>query len=212
MQSNKVSGPKALLFIVALMLVPSAIMIFNNPLRDDIPDFDLADRSEDIPTSIPLDPYHLQNDPRWADTILGNGPATIGEQGAALCSLSMCLAAIDIELPPDVLNKALLETEGFTQDNWLNWAAVETITDGKIRIRTPSAPSIALVRGALRDNLPSVVMIRIDNLATRWLLVVGFQNGDFQVKDPAQPTRQLIPLGSYNGSIAAIRIPAFMYQ
>ena len=210
MSTSRFNGTKIILAIAALIMVPSAVLVLTHPIRNQIPSFELASREADIPTSIPLEPYFHQHDPRWADEILGIGPDTIAQSGSVLCCLSMCLAPLGFNLPPNSLNEILRASNGFAGENWLNWSAVETITGYAIRIRTPSAPSVALVRAALSENLPVIIMIRINNVATKWLLVVGFADGDFQVKDPSQPGNALIPLGTYKGSITAIRIPAIL--
>src|SRR5580698_926750 len=63
-------------------------------------------------------PAFAQDDPRWTFELLGPTYDTIGQQGCAVTSAAMVLAAYGVDTDPQRLNEYLNTHGGYTPNGW----------------------------------------------------------------------------------------------
>jgi hypothetical protein len=157
-------------------------------------------------TVIPV-PALQQDDPRWADLLLGPSIDTIGQSGCAITSASMVLCAYGVDTDPQRLNAYLMTHAGYVGDGWLVWEkAAEVAPAGQVVKAYEDAPSYALIdRQILRGN-PVIVRIHLRNGTTHFVVIVGKQGWSYLIRDPARPADYgVYPLGQLVSRIEALR-------
>lgn len=158
------------------------------------------------PFHFALSPIYLQNDPRWGDDTIGGSHESLAAVGCTVTSVSMALAHYGITLPPKQLNNLLKQHNGYTRQGWLIWHTIAVITDNKIRVEVPAAPSHALIDAALSARRPVIAKVLLHNVIPHWVLVVGKAEQDYLIKDPLGNGKTLDKLSKFGSAVYAIRI------
>ncbi|MEW6128706.1 MAG: cysteine peptidase family C39 domain-containing protein [Acidobacteriota bacterium] len=152
-------------------------------------------------------PIFLQTDSRWATQEIGGSREPLRAVGCTICSLSMALAHYDIEMTPDALNEKLKAQEGFTEQGWLKWNKIASVTEQKIRVDIPTLSHEAIDH-ALKSQQPVIAKILLNGSIQHWVLIVGKSGQEYLIKDPLGDGRSLEPLSKFGSDIFAIRVVA----
>lgn len=152
------------------------------------------------------DNFHfLQNDPAWADEVMGRSGGTIADYGCTLTSVSMAAANLGIETDPGALNAALSEIDGYTERGWLKWRALEDATDGALSVTVYGEPDGSQIDRCLGEGHYPIVKFMLDDRVQHWALVIGKLETDWAVRDPLDDTRTVRPLGDLTSAFESVR-------
>jgi hypothetical protein len=152
-------------------------------------------------------PVFVQNDPRWTFDLLGPTYNTLGQQGCAVTSAAMVLAAYGVNTDPQQLNQYLATHAGYTPNGWIYWEkAAELAPGGQVEKAYEDLPSYALIDGNLARGNPVIVRLTLHNGTTHFVVVVGKQGWDYLIRDPARGTEAgVYPLKELTERIEALR-------
>ncbi|MCE0498965.1 MAG: C39 family peptidase [Methylacidiphilales bacterium] len=155
---------------------------------------------------IPVPPFE-QDDPRWTFELLGPTFNTLGQQGCAVASAAMVLAAYGVDTDPQRLNQYLTTHAGYTPNGWVYWEkAAEVAPGGQVEKAYEDLPSYALIDENLARGNPVIVRLTLRDGTTHFVVVVGKQGWDYLIRDPARsPAWGVYPLKNLTGRIEALR-------
>lgn len=151
-------------------------------------------------------PIYLQTDKRWSENRLGGSGERFGSVGCVVCCVSMALAELGVEIPPDELNRKLDSAGGFTEQGLLKWEAVSKITNSQISVDVRDAPDHATIDKALRQGWPVLAKVLIRGTVAHWVLIVGKDGLDYLIKDPLGNGTDLGLLADYDSDIHSVRV------
>jgi probable HAF family extracellular repeat protein len=130
-----------------------------------------------------------QNDSRWADEPLANGPLTIGDYGCAVSSLAMAITGAGIAQDPGTLNSLLEATGGFNKESAIIWEGAVNAVAG-----AAGTPGIKFnpVRSAdldstLEQGYPVIVRVSANN-RSHFVVVTRKEGNTYSIVDPFYPT------------------------
>ena len=127
-----------------------------------------------------------QGDPRWAANSYGNSTFTIQQKGSALSCLAMALTYAGVPTTPASLN-TLMNTDGDFVGTSVNWdAATRDDSAGVLEFHAHRATDIPYLNQTLSAGYPVIVGVNLDTNGepTHFVLVVGYQNGQYLINDP----------------------------
>jgi hypothetical protein len=137
-----------------------------------------------------------QRDPRWSAARLGDARSreTIGNWGCLLTTFAMIANAYGRDLTPPQLNSLIVNGQGFINNNWTPWNALDRLYNDVIfdgRLETRFHPNIVdRINGAMQAG--TAVAIQVDITPNtpyvdedqHWVLLVGRDGDDYRVYDP----------------------------
>jgi hypothetical protein len=152
-------------------------------------------------------PAFEQDDPRWTFQLLGPTFSTLGQEGCAVTSAAMVLAAYGVDTDPGRLNQYLTAHAGYTPNGWLYWEkAAEVAPGGQVEKAYEDLPSYALIDDNLARGNPVIVRLTLHDGTTHFVVVVGKQGWDYLIRDPARsPAWGVYPLKDLTERIEALR-------
>ena len=156
--------------------------------------------------ALPVDPIHLQADPKWGSAKIGGSGEAMRRVGCTICCLSMALTHHGIPVDPMGLNEKLKEANGFTYRGWVIWDAVRRVSDGTVSIVIPEIPTNEDIEGALDEGNPVLVKVLLKSGIQHWVLLVGRDQQEYLMKDPLGDGTSLGRLSSIGSDILAVRI------
>jgi hypothetical protein len=136
--------------------------------------------------------YYSQQDPKWAQDVLGFGDPgdTIGYVGCALTSVAMLLSGHGFSETPKTLNQKLQNVGGFASAG-IRWGSVSQIypkvnMKSFISCASTDAP-LAQIDASIAAGQPVIVMV--DNspaagLQTHWVVLYAKEGNDYLMLDP----------------------------
>jgi hypothetical protein len=144
-----------------------------------------------------------QRDPRWAYSLLGFSPWTIGKAGCLLTCAAAMVADWGVDTDPARLNSWLCATGGFVNGGLLQFGALARLDAQVIEYQdcTYTPAPVERMRDALSAG--SAVFAAVDwspgdAVQTHWVRVLALDDHDGQVMDPWQmPGGELVPLATY---------------
>ena len=148
-----------------------------------------------------------QNDPKWGEDWLGPTDQTMGEAGCAVSSAAMILRFYGLDTDPGRLNQFLDAHEGFTEQGWLKWEAVEPMSPGTVHHAYEDLPSYALIDSNLKRGNPVIVRVRLPGGITHFVVVMGKEGFDYLIRDPSSAGLRcgVYPLKDFGRPIEALR-------
>lgn len=155
-------------------------------------------------------PHFLQGDRRWGLEPLAKTSATLGQEGCAVASAAMVLAARGVDTDPGRLN-AFLNTvpEGFTPQGWIYWEKAPLKNPALTSSLLPhyeDTGSFALIDQNLLRGNPVIARLRYASGTTHFVVIVGKQGFDYLILDPgADGKRGVYSLKEFGSGIEAIR-------
>jgi len=156
-------------------------------------------------TVIPV-PALQQNDPLWADQLLGNTIDTIGQEGCAITSAAMVLRAYGVDTDPQRLNAYLTTHGGYVGDGLLVWEAAAELGGGQVKKAYEDLPSYALIDEQILRHNPVIVRVKLRNGTTHFVVIVGKEGWSYLIRDPARPADYgVYPLSRIVPRIEALR-------
>lgn len=135
---------------------------------------------------------HLsQQDPRWKDDVLGQGPLTIGKYGCLLTCMAMVANHYGFEETPASLNEKMVSVGGFQGSLVVTWMVPKVLPgfsrEVYIGCRDDPAP-LPKIDAYLSQGKPVVVEIDCspdDGLQNHWVVLTRkTSNGDYVMFDP----------------------------
>jgi len=157
-------------------------------------------------TVIPVPPLQ-QNNPLWADQLLGNTIDTIGQEGCAITSAAMVLRAYGVDTDPQRLNTYLTTHGGYVGDGLLVWESAAEVGGGQVKKAYEDLPSYALIDAQILKGNPVIIRVHLRNGTTHFVVVVGKEGWHYLIRDPARPTGY----GVYSLSQLVPRIEALRF-
>jgi GH25 family lysozyme M1 (1,4-beta-N-acetylmuramidase) len=146
-------------------------------------------------------PLLSQKDSRWASDKLGTSPVTIGSYGCLITAVAMVCNYYGHDTDPGRINKALIDVNGYANDNLLKFAAVEVIYPD-ITVDWDnylSNPEPARIDAVLKQGIPVIVQVDYNTatpaLEQHWVLIVGKDDKGYLIADPING--QLVYLSRY---------------
>ena len=138
-----------------------------------------------------------QDDPRWADELLGPTNETLGDEGCTLTSIVMVLNYYHVRCDPSVLNRFLTVHGGYDDEGFLDFARVVDFAPDRIRLSYRGDPSYDALDRNLLARRPVIVQLTLSNGGRHFVVVMGKEGFDYLVRDPAAyPSSSLVPLKS----------------
>lgn len=152
-------------------------------------------------------PVFQQNDPRWADDLLGPTSDPMGRDGCAVTSAAMVLSGYGIDTDPQRLNQYLTLHGGYTPNGWLYWEkAAEVAPYSQVERAYEDLPSYALIDRNLQAGNPVIIRLTLHNGHTHFVVIVGKEGWDYLIQDPARSYfRGVYPLKELTRRIEALR-------
>ena len=151
-------------------------------------------------------PAFQQDDPRWSLQLLGPTVNTVGQEGCAVTSAAMVLAAYGIDTDPQRLNAFLTANGGYTPNGWLYWEKAAAFAPGRVEKAYEDLPSYALVDENLLDGNPVIIRLTLRNGTTHFVVIVGKEGWNYLTRDPARPPDWgVYPLRQLTSRIEALR-------
>ncbi len=139
--------------------------------------------------------YYLQNDPLWSSDKIGSTSSTLGKEGCLITCVAVSLNNLGIEITPKKLNQSLSDANGY-QGADLIWYKINEVL--------PSADysyerifSSETIEKDLEDGKLPIVNIRLNGIVTHWVIIIGAENGEFLIFDPANKDKMPIPLQTH---------------
>jgi hypothetical protein len=133
---------------------------------------------------------YSQRDPRWADTLLGRGPETIGYIGCALTSVAMYASGWGFTETPATLNKKLKNIGGYVHQAII-WGAITRIYPRLrctgLTICGDSPAPLSQIANSLDSGQPVIAEVDFSpapGLQTHWVLLYGRMGNDYRILDP----------------------------
>ena len=155
--------------------------------------------------SLPV-PAFGQDDPRWTFDLLGDTTDTLGQEGCAVTSAAMVLAAYGVDTDPQRLNQYLTTHSGYTDNGYIYWEkAAEVAPYGQVEKAYEDLPSYALIDQPLLSGNPVIVRLTLPRGEMHFVVIVGKQGWNYLIRDPARPSGGIYPLRDLTDHIEALR-------
>jgi ABC-type bacteriocin/lantibiotic exporter with double-glycine peptidase domain len=164
---------------------------------------------EGVPRSVlAAESIYRQADPQWAHERIGGSDEELRSVGCTNCCLCMALAQHGIAFNPAELNQSLKAADGYTEQGWIKWDVVRTISANRVRIDIPEHPTHRDIDAALAAGNPVLVKILLRPGVFHWVLLVGREGREYLMKDPLGDGKSLGVLSSFHSDILSVRIVA----
>lgn len=142
-----------------------------------------------------------QKDSRWASNKLGTSSVTIGSYGCLITSVAMVCDYYGKKTNPAKINQALIDVNGYANENLLIFDKVETIypdivVDWEYFL---SSPPTSMIDQALKNDIPVIIQVDYNTntpeLEQHWVVVVGKDDKGYLIADPIDG--QIVYLSRY---------------
>ena len=160
-----------------------------------------------FPTRVELPvPLFPQADEKWGEDKMAGGHTTMAQEGCAIASAAMVLAAYGVDTDPGRLNQALTENEGFEYPGRLHWEKAAEVTGNVLEKAYEGLPSYQLIDLNLQSGNPVIVRLRNPEGITHFVVIAGKEGYNYLTKDPGEGAKKgLYPLREYGSKIEALR-------
>lgn len=148
--------------------------------------------------------YYLQWDPEWSDDRIGESDSSMGGAGCLVTSVASAANALGFAITPKDLNRKLTEAGAYAGDR-LIWTKLSEILPG-LGYSYKRIFSASTMEKDLADGRLPIVSVRfLGDGVTHWVLIVGAEDGEFMIYDPANSAKTYLPL-SRHGKVYAYRV------
>jgi len=194
--------PKFVLGIAILHMAVSLVAVAHTEVNRTIPSS--GGRYFDRRVEIQV-PAFAQDDPRWSSLRLGPSADTLGDEGCAVTSAAMVVAFYGIKTDPQQLNNFLTRAGGFSDDGLIQWSRVPAIAPGYLKLAYNGYPSYELIDSNLLEKNPVIAIIRLQDGAYHFVVIVGKEGRNYLIRDPAAPPfRRPYPLSELTDRIEGV--------
>lgn len=158
---------------------------------------------------IPVPPF-LQADAQWGEDPLGPTQATLAQEGCAVTSAAMTLAAYGVDIDPGRLNRFLAELpDGYTPEGWIYWekaAEFDPAFTPRLLPHYENQPSHFLIDWNLMQGNPVIARLRYPDGVTHFVVICGKDGSDYLIRDPGRGgAKGVYPLKEFGSPVEAIR-------
>ncbi len=147
--------------------------------------------------------YRAQDDPAWAQEVLGDTGYTMAQEGSLFCSLSMALETCGVDADPGALNRAFVDNDMYVNGNAADLTRLSELYP-QIVFSAPRDFDGEDITQALVDGRACMVRVQKGESA-HWLCVVGSTSEDFLVLDPAAGDGEARSLADF-GNVFALAL------
>ncbi len=148
--------------------------------------------------------YYRQNDSLWKDCTIGNTPQRMGSSGCLISSVSTAISNLGVPITPLELNNKLTLSNGY-QGADLIWYKINEIIP-EVNYRYSRVFSSKTMENDLKNGLLPIVNVKYHKTGvTHWVLIVGANDGEFQICDPIGDGFSIKNL-SEHGNVYAYRV------
>ena len=148
--------------------------------------------------------YYLQRDSRWANDHLGDSKYKMGGYGCLIMCVAASLNHLGIATDPKELNRQLTAVDGYVNGDLL-WAKIHEAYPAA-DYRSSHFITGSYIEKDLNSGLLPLINVKYHHTGiTHWVLIVGAQDGEFLIYDPANSKLTYLPL-SVHGRIYAYRV------
>ena len=149
--------------------------------------------------------YYLQSDPVWAADLIGNSDYKMGGAGCLIACLAATLGDLGISVNPGQLNQILSAASAYTADGDLIWYKIKEAIP-EVDYRYSRVFTAKTIESDLALGLLPIVNVKFHGSGiTHWVLIVGAQNGEFLIYDPAERSLTYLELLTH-GKVYAYRV------
>jgi PKD repeat protein len=127
-----------------------------------------------------------QGNPSWATNTYDSSAFTIQQKGCALSCLAMALEYEGIMTDPGALNTLMIADNDFVGTS-VNWdAATRDASDDTLEFHAYRTTDFQFLSQTLANGYPVIagVNLNADGVPTHFVLVTGYQNGQYLINDP----------------------------
>jgi hypothetical protein len=125
--------------------------------------------------------------------------------GCTVTCVAMALSSLGYETNPLQLCRDLKGRAGFTDQGYLIWSAIGSVTNGGTRVEFPELTHEA-IDTALKQERLVISKIMLGGTIPHWVLIVGKEGPDYLIVDPLNGERTLLKLSERSTRIYAVRI------
>jgi len=148
--------------------------------------------------------YYLQYDPDWSQDTLGHSQSRLGGAGCLIACVASGMSDLGVPITPKELNQQLTEVDGF-QGDLLIWYKINEVFPEVDYTYSRIFSAATLERDLRAGRLPIVNVNYYGDGITHWVMIVGAQDGEFLIYDPANGNKEPIPL-SLHGKVFSYRV------
>lgn len=147
----------------------------------------------------------LQNDPQWANDLMGSSKFRLGGHGCLVSILASALNDLGCETNPKELNRVFTEKGVYNSEGEVVWYKISEAFSG-ISYDYKRVFSGKTLQNDLAEGRLPIVMVRYHKTGVfHWVLVIGTDGGDFLIIDPLKQDRKAVGL-SIHGKVYAYRV------
>ncbi len=134
--------------------------------------------------------YFSQKDPRWASNRLGKTSDTMETDGCLVSATAMVLGNLGFETDPGDLNKRLTAVDGYTNQGWLIWSAIDKVTANAATARYYDEVSNEIIDGCIADGYYPLARFILPNGRSHWSVIIRRSEFGYHMRDPLHPSDQ----------------------
>lgn len=134
--------------------------------------------------------YFSQKDPRWAADRLGKTSDTMESDGCLVSATAMVLGNLGFETDPGDLNRRLTSVDGYTNQGWLIWSAIDKVTSNAATARYYDEVSNEIIDGCIADGYYPLARFILPNGRSHWSVIIRRSEYGFHMRDPLHPSEQ----------------------
>jgi len=133
---------------------------------------------------------YLQKDPRWASQRMGGSGETLETDGCLVTATAMVLGNLGYETDPGDLNNRLKSVNGFTDQGWLIWSAIDKVTDGGATARYYDSVNNEIIDECMSDGYYPLARFILPSGRSHWAMILHRSEKGFHMRDPLHPSSE----------------------
>ena len=161
--------------------------------------------SDSLDVQIDSIPYWLQYDPQWGNETIGGSNESMAAAGCTVTCVAMALSSFGYQTDPLRLCRDLKARNGFTEEGYVIWSTVESITNRKVAVEFPALRHDA-IDAALPEGRPVLAKVMLRGTIPHWVLIVGKAGKEFLIIDPLNGQQTRLRLSERSEKIHSIRV------
>lgn len=150
--------------------------------------------------------YFLQNDPQWAEDLLGSSSFNMSRSGCLVSCIAASLDAQGIDTDPGKLNQMFSQNGVYNSDGEVLWGNISKVLPN-VRVTVPPRVDPVILEKAVADGTFPIVKVKYNGTGYQhWVLLIGASENDYLCMDPMSSSKQPLPLSKHGGVIYRYRI------
>lgn len=133
---------------------------------------------------------YSQKDPRWASHLMGGSGDTMETDGCLVTATAMVLTNLGLQTNPGELNAQLKSNKGYTNQGWLVWSAIDTVTKNQATARYYDEVSEDIIEGCMADGFYPLARFILPSGRSHWAMILRKSQYGYHMRDPLHPSDQ----------------------